>query len=510
MTAEESARSLARRAAKAEKAGQVAEAILLYNQASARAPRNPLYPARSRDLTQKSLAQQRPVLAPPAPPDPPVASSTIADADLREARQLLPPPELTLPPGPFTIEHRLEQRDLIEQTARQLGLQTQFDNDFPTGTPAIRFRLAQASGPEVLEALAAATGSFFVALSPQRILVAKDTTQKRQELEPTVAVVLSLSAPASVQETQELARAVQQAFELQKFAIDNGRRLVLMRDKISKVRPAQLMFEQMAGARPAVAIELELYQVRRNRNLAAGLRLPTSTQLFALARNPVTGEDTRLPAIPLSSARFVASPQIGITLGDAEIVASLMKTIGAQVQRAEIRTMHGLPAQFNVGERYPILTAGFFGGATGDNSFRPPPTFQFENLGMTLKATPYLHSLTDTTVEIEAEFKVLTGAQINGIPILADRKFNSTVRLTNGEWAMMAGVGSTNQTTTRSGHPWLSQIPWLGAFFRRNTVELDESENVILLRARPLALPPTEIVTSTIRLGSESHPRIPH
>jgi general secretion pathway protein D len=509
-SAEESARSLGRRAAKAEKAGQTAEAILLYNQADAKDPRNRTYAAKSRSLTERALRQSPPPVA-VAAAAPTVESpvATIAEQELREAQRLLPPPELALGAGPYSIALRGPAREVIERTARQLGISVQFDQEFPESGSAIRLTVTGATGAEVLDTLSAATGAFFVPLQPKRMLVAKDTTQKRQELEPMVAVVLSLPEPVSVQEIQELARAVQQTMELQKFAIDNGRRLVLMRDRISKVRPAQQIFEQLMGARPAVAIELQVFELRRNRTLNAGTRLPTSTEIFAVAENPATGVDTRIPAIPLSSARIV-EPQLAITLGDAAVVANLLRTVGSQVQRSEIRTMHGMPAQFAVGERYPILTAGFFGGEIGENAFRPPPTFQFENLGLTLKATPYTHGLGETTVEIEAEFKVLTGAQINGIPILANRKFISTVRLLNGEWAMMSGVGSSTRTLTKAGPAGLIQIPWVGALFRRNTVELDESETVVLLRPRLLGLPPSEELTREIRLGSETHPRIPH
>lgn len=510
VSAEESARSLGRRAEKAEKAGQIADAILLYNQADAKDPGNRRYAAKSRGLTERVLRQSPPpAMAAATPTADAEAGSAIPEQDLREAQRLLPPPELALAAGPYSLALRGEPREVIEQTARDLGIEVQFDNDFPTSGAPIRFAVAEATGAELLDTLAAATGTFFVPLKSKRMLVAKDTVQKRQELEPTVAVVLSLPEPVSVQELQELARAVQQTMELQKFAIDNGRRLVLMRDRISKVRPAQQIFEQMMGARPAVAIEVQVYELRRNRTLNAGTRLPTSTEIFAVAQNPATGADTRIPAIPLSSARIV-EPQLAITLGDAEVVANLLRTVGSQVQRSEIRTMDGMPAQFAVGERYPILTAGFFGGDVDENSFRPPPTFQFENLGLTLKATPYTHGLGETTVEIEAEFKILTGAQINGIPILANRKFTSTVRLLNGEWAMMSGVGSSTRTLTKAGPAGLIQIPWIGALFRRNSVEFDESETVVLLRPRLLALPPSEELTREIRLGSETHPRIPH
>ncbi len=507
--AQESARSLGRRAARAEQAGQLAEAVRLYNQAATRNPTNRKYAIKSRMLTEKTLRQSAspPVLqTSPRPSGPP--GMTIPAAELQEAYLLLPPPDLSLDRGPYSFSLRGAPREVIERTGRQLGIEIQFDDEFPSDAPPIRFAVSAATGAEVLEVLAAATGSFFVPLQPKRLLVAQNSERKRQDLEPMVAVVLSLPEPVSVQEVQELARAVQQTMELQKFAVDNSQRLVLMRDRISKVRPAQQIFEQMMGARPAVAIEVEVYEMRRNRSLNAGTRMPSSTEIFAVAENPATGVDKRLPAIPLSSARIV-EPRLAITLGDAALVANLLKTAGSQVQRSEVRTLHGMPAQFAVGERYPILTAGFFGGEVESNAFRPPPTFQFENLGLTLKATPYTHGLGETTVELEAEFKLLAGTQINGIPILTNRKFASTVRLLNGEWALISGVGSAARSLTTAGPAGLSWIPLIGKLFRRNTVELDESETVVLLRPRLLGLPPSEAWTREIRLGSETYPRIP-
>ena len=508
--AQESARSLARRAARAEKAGQLAEAILLYNQAAARKPADRRYAAKSRMLTARALAQSAPPAPAPVPPAEaaPSPGPVISPAELREARQFLPPPELSLGPGPYSVAMRGTPREVLERTVWQLGLTVRFDDEFPEGGEPLRFAVSAASGAEVLEAVAAATGAFFVPLQPGRLLAAKDSERKRQELEPTVAVVLSVPEPFSVQEIQELARAVQQTMELQKFAVDNGQRLVLMRDRISKVRPAQQIFEQMMGARPAIAVEVEVYELRRNRSLNAGTRLPSATEIFAVAENPANGVDRRLPAIPLSSARMV-EPRLAITLGDAALVANLLKTAGSQRQRSEVRTLHGMPAQFAIGERYPILTAGFFGGEVEDNAFRPPPTFQFENLGLTLKATPYAHGLGETTVELEAEFKLLAGAQINGIPILTNRKFASTVRLTNGEWALISGVGAASRTLTTAGPAGLARLPLIGRLFRRNTVEFDESETVVLLRPRLLGLPASEEWTREIRLGSETYPRIP-
>lgn len=517
---DESARSLASRAAKAEKAGLTADAILLYNQAAAKDPQNQRYAAKSRMLTQQALLRtsQEPQVStvessapsPELPALPDNVGGRISEADLHESRTLLPPPRVELKPGPFTLTMNGDARSVIDQAARELGLEVIYDENLPSTGQPIKLTFTEATPRELLDTVNAATGTFAVPLSPHRLLIAQDSIAKRQQLEPNVAVVLSLPDPVSAQELQELARSVQQTMELQKFAIDLQRRMVLMRDKVSKVRPAQLIFEQLLGARPAISIQVEILEVRRNANLAAGLRLPTSTQLFNLERISIGR-----PVIPEGVDQLATfgggATRLGMTLTDAAIVATLLKTVGAQRQRAEIRTTDGSTGQLLVGERYPILTAGYFGasGAPDPDAFTPPPSFQFENLGLTLKVTPRAHGLDEITVEIDAEYKLLTGATINGIPVLSNRKVTSTVRMRNGEWALLAGLESITRSAGSTGLPLLMQIPVFGPLFRQNTVDTEQTETLVLLRPTLLSSPNSEIATREIRLGSETHPRVP-
>jgi hypothetical protein len=89
-----------------------------------------------------------------------------------------------------------------------------------------------------VEALQLATGTFVVPVSPKMALLAKDAPNKRQELEHTLAVSVPLPYTTSVQDAQELARAVQSLMEIQKFGVDPNQRIAVIRDRESKVLPA--------------------------------------------------------------------------------------------------------------------------------------------------------------------------------------------------------------------------------------------------------------------------------
>jgi type II secretory pathway component GspD/PulD (secretin) len=101
-------------------------------------------------------------------------------------------------------------------------------------------------------------------------------------MEPTVAVSIPILDTVTPQEAQELARAVQQSLDITKLSIDTARRIVVIRDRISKVRPAQLIFEQLGAGRPQVAIEVQFLEVSRTAFLSYGFLLPNQFPLLWL------------------------------------------------------------------------------------------------------------------------------------------------------------------------------------------------------------------------------------
>ncbi len=110
---------------------------------------------------------------------------------------------------------------------------------------------------------------------------------------------------------------------------------------------------------------------------------------------------------------------------------------------------------------------------------------------------------------MDAEFKVLGGEALNGIPIISSRKFESKVRLKNGEWGLVSGLMNTTEARNISGLPGISNIPGLGRFLRQNDRDQRTTEVVLLIKPQLLSLPPSEIITRGVWVGSETRMNIP-
>jgi Flp pilus assembly secretin CpaC len=530
---------------KAERAGEIVRAYLLYAQAAGLDPANRQYWARSQALRTRAALVARPLPRPiatsssPAPKvELPPAPSSLSPEDLADIHRLKPPPELSGTPGRKTLELKGDAKQVFERVALAYGLDVVFDGDYEPGPP-LRFRIDDADYREALHQLEAVTGSFLIPLSEKLFMVAKDLPQKRAELEPTVAVTIPIPDPVSVQEAQEMARAVQQTMEILKFGIDSERRLVFIKDRVSKVRPAQKLFEQLSRTRAQVAVELQLLEVDRSSFLSYGFLMPTKFPLVYLggilnSKPQLAAEFTRLLVFGGGRTLF------GFGLANAEMFANMNESTSKSLMHAEVRSLDGSTATFHIGDKFPILTGGYFGqsnmlasvlqgglqggllgglqgalqggfqGGSGlPGSFLSPPSFTFEDLGMLLKVTPHVHGLGEVSLDLEAEFKVLAGQSINGIPIIANRKLQSKVRLKNGEWGVVAGLMNVSEARTVSGLAGLSGLPLLGPLFRQNTRTRESSEVVLLLKPKLLSPPPGEEPTPAVYVGSETRLRTP-
>jgi len=499
----------------AERSGQTIRAYLLYSQIAKADPGNVLarFKAAALRPMAKAVTHEGTVAgdAQPAEKNPMFDAITgdITLMDEQAIARMSEPPRLSGKPGSRDFALSATPKELWEKVGTEFGLFVIFDRDYAPQNK-VRFNVSGMDYRGSLHALEQATDSFAVPLSERVILVAQDTTQKRTELESDEAAAIPIPDRTSLQDAQELAVMAQQTMEIRRFVLDPTKKMIYLRDRVSKVEAAKAILLQLAHPKPQVGIEVEFLSVSRSSSLSIGFNLQNEFPLAYFGNLGKAGVKTYIPAGFTKFLTFGGGSTlfgIGITQAAAFAVAS--KSSGTSLLRTTVMVADGQAGTMHIGDKYPIMTGGYFTGGVGSPNYAAPPQINFEDLGVTLKVTPTVHGFDEVSLDMEAEYKVLGNGSLNGIPVISTRKFQEKVRLRTSEYAVVAGLMTDTKSEAKTGIAGLASIPWIGWLFRQNTKQHDEVQTLLVIKPRLLNLPPSEYTRKAIWVGSETKPLTP-
>ncbi len=494
---------------KAEKAGDKFHAFLLYTQAAKLEPANAEFAMRKNAL-QADAAMSVKTSLDPSTEAATTFSEPWSDRETVDARAGRLPPRLKGSDEVKSFDFNGDPKTVIEKVMATYGLLAVFEGDYQT-PPTFRFRMVDVPFEVAMRTLETLSNSFLVPVNERLALVVRDTPQKRAEMAPAMSIAIPIPERISVQDAQEIMTAVQQALEIRKFSIDPVKRVVYMRDQVSKVVAAKTMFRNLSRLRAQVEIDVDFVEVTKSSSLGYGLQLPTSSQIINFSS--FLGNT---PASSTGLTQFLTfgggATFFGIGIAASAIMATFTKSDASVILKSQIVTVDGLPATLHVGEHYPIVTASFSGGGTGSvgqgaaSGLIAPPTVTYEDLGLVLKVTPSVHEGGDVSLEISSEFEVLGATNSSGLPTISNRKYEGKVRLKLDESAIVAGLVNTSDGDTRTGIFGLASIPGIGRLLRSNTVDHSMSQVLLVLRPRLTHLGPWEEGSKPIWFGTETRP----
>jgi len=517
----EQAAALISKAKKATKANHAADAYLLYSQASALEPKNARLKGRMEALQSRAALQAKAV--PPVDPadaDAPAPAPDLAPEDVFDSltaaeyaasRQLLPPPTLNPKPGRQDFDLTGDPRSLFDQVAQRFGLDPVFDGDYPPSGNRIRFRIPGIDYREALHDLEAITNSFVVPLSARVFMVAQDTPQKRNDLEQSIVVAVPVPAAMTTQQLTEIAQAVKQATNIDKIAWDTTHDQIVIRDRISRALPAQALLQELMAGPSQVMLEVEFLDVADSDIIQYGFNVTNQFSAFYLGT--VMNYVPTIPSGVTALLTFGGGKTLfGLTAAQVEAMFNQTTTAGRTLFRAQVRSVEGQPATLHIGDKYPVITqqyAGSVPAGTQGTVYAPPPSFTYEDLGVELKVTPYIHGLDGVTLAVETSFELLEGTSVNGIPIIGRREFHTQIRLRDDQWAVVAGLKNPSVSKSTGGFLGLERIPLLGNLFKQVTRDKENENVLVAIRPHVISLPPDQSVTRMIRVGSATRPFTP-
>jgi hypothetical protein len=147
-------------------------------------------------------------------------------------------------------------------------------------------------------------------------------------------------------------------------------------------------------------------------------------------------------------------------------------------------------ADSGAAEATVILNTTSLFGASVSSSGTLFPNVQYLDLGLKVKATPRIHQDGEVTLQLHLDISSLAGQSFNGIPVLANDTFEQTVRLKENETSALAGILQPQVTSAIEGTPGVTGLPGLGDLLSNRNIQNQDSELLILITPRMVALAP--------------------
>jgi general secretion pathway protein D len=432
--------------------------------------------------------------------------------------------------GRATFHYSGDVRGLFTQLSAAYGVTTQFDDSVKTRE--VRFNVDDVDFFTALRLACEVSKTMWAALGPHQFMVADDTLDNHKQFDRMSLRTFILPPHSTQPEVTDIVNVIKNVFELKFVGTGQNGDVVEVRGPAPMLEACGKLMTQLSNPRPQVMLDVHVLQIDHQLMRNIGMHIPDTFNAYnipAAALLALTGGQNIQQLINQfissgginqagSSALSGLLAQLGG--GSNSIFSTPLATFGGglslsglsldmlaanlsvneswvrSLQNVGIRASQGNDATVHLGERYPIQNASYapiynspqISAVLGNQSYVPPfPSVSYEDLGLSLKAKPTIHSDNSVSLHLELQVRSLTGESNNGIPVISNSEFQGDIRLKDGEPAVVAGQVSRSDTLAMSGIPGLGYLPILNQVMVDNTKQSDEDELMIVITPHVLA-----------------------
>jgi type IV pilus assembly protein PilQ len=144
-----------------------------------------------------------------------------------------------------------------------------------------------------------------------------------------------------------------------------------------------------------------------------------------------------------------------------------------------ITTLDNRPAEILVGDRVPIRVIDVSAQTAGTTG-PPRATVRFEQTGINLRVTPHVTANRQVLMEVHAENSSVKPASVDIGFTFQTQQADNQILVNDGETAVIGGLTVTSVTVTKSGIPFLVDLPILGKLFGFSS-ETEERRDLLIL-----------------------------
>lgn len=248
-------------------------------------------------------------------------------------------------------------------------------------------------------------------------------------------------------------------------------------------------FLEIAGGQQ-VMLQVRFAEVSRTASNELGFHVAATDGTFTFGGglaerpNPITGLATRdaETSIPTSATVF-GGGRFGNTAFEMLIAALRENSLLRVLAEPNLTAISGQEANFLAGGEIPIPVPQDSGG--GSSTI----TIEYKQFGVGLRFVPVV--LGDGRIRLKcapevSDLDFTNAVTLQGfrVPAITKRSLSTTVELKEGQTLALAGLLNSRITTSSSVVPLLGDIPVLGALFRSQSYNRQETELVVLVTPR--------------------------
>ena len=181
-----------------------------------------------------------------------------------------------------------------------------------------------------------------------------------------------------------------------------------------------------------------------------------------------------------------STPGFSMLFTHGQTLSAVLNTLEGKtrinvISAPKLMVLNNQTAALQVGDQVPILTqssTSTIGNSATINSV------DYRDTGVILKITPRVNESGQVMLDVSQEVSDVKATTTTGIssPTISTRRISTTVSVQDGEVIALGGLIRNTETRDKSGIPWLSQIPFLGALAGRQGRVKDKIELIVLIK----------------------------
>jgi general secretion pathway protein D len=426
-----------------------------------------------------------------------------------------------------SFHFRGDSRDLPATIATAYGVSAQVEESVLSRH--VNFDVDDVDFYQAMAVVGQMTKIFWTPLGDKQMLIAADTADNRRQYERLAMRTFYIpGAAASPNALNDVMNLLRNLFDLRFITPNAGSSTLTVRGPSNLLDAATQFLLAMDSSRPQVMIDIHVYQVNHTLTRNIGVHIPNQFNMFNIPAGALAAlggqniqdlinqlissgginqaNNTAISALlaqlqgQQSQTNSIFSQPLATFGGGKTLTGISLDKLTAQLSvnegyiktldRATLRAAQGSDSTFRIGSRLPILNSTFapvFNTAAisqvlQNNSFQAPfPSFSYEDLGLTVKAKPFITSNSEVSLQLEITMRSLAGPSFNGVPVIGNREYKGTITLLDGEPAMVAGQVTHSETLALTGIPGLGQFPGLKKITASNSKQYEDDELLVVI-----------------------------